>query len=42
LNGLVPEYVELLDLDGVTILASAARVGATRLIDNVILEGELT
>jgi pantoate--beta-alanine ligase len=42
LNGLTPEYVELLDLDGVTILASAARVGATRLIDNVILEGELT
>jgi pantoate--beta-alanine ligase len=42
LNGLTPEYVELLDLDGVTILASAARVGDTRLIDNVILEGELT
>lgn len=42
LNGLTPDYVEVLDLDGVTILASAARVGATRLIDNVILEGELT
>jgi pantoate--beta-alanine ligase len=42
LNGLTPEYVELLDLDGVAILASAARVGTTRLIDNVILEGELT
>jgi pantoate--beta-alanine ligase len=42
LNGLAPDYVELIDLDGVTILASAARVGATRLIDNVILEGELT
>ena len=42
LNGLDPDYVELLDLDGVTILASAARVGANRLIDNVILEGELT
>jgi pantoate--beta-alanine ligase len=42
LNGLTPDYVELLDLDGVTILASAARVGTTRLIDNVILEGELT
>jgi pantoate--beta-alanine ligase len=42
LNGLTPDYVELLDLDGVTILASAAHVGATRLIDNVILEGELT
>jgi len=42
LNGLSADYVELLDLDGVTILASAARVGAARLIDNVILEGELT
>jgi pantoate--beta-alanine ligase len=42
LNGLTPDYVEVLDLDGVTILASAARVGETRLIDNVILEGELT
>ena len=38
LNGLEPDYVELLDLDGVTLLAAAARVGATRLIDNVILE----
>lgn len=38
LNGLEPDYVELLDLDGVTILAAAARVGSTRLIDNVILE----
>ena len=42
LNGLVPDYVEVLDLGGVTILASAARVGATRLIDNVILKGELS
>jgi pantoate--beta-alanine ligase len=42
LNGLTADYVELIDLDGVTILASAARVGSTRLIDNVILEGELT
>jgi pantoate--beta-alanine ligase len=42
LNGLTPDYVELLDLDGVAILASATRVGTTRLIDNVILEGELT
>jgi pantoate--beta-alanine ligase len=41
LNGLVPEYVELLDLDGVTLLTAAARVGSTRLIDNVVLEGEL-
>jgi pantoate--beta-alanine ligase len=42
LNGLTPDYVEVLDLDGATVLASAARVGAVRLIDNVILEGELT
>jgi pantoate--beta-alanine ligase len=41
LNGLEPEYVELLDLDGVMLLAGAARVGSTRLIDNVVLEGEL-
>jgi pantoate--beta-alanine ligase len=38
LNGLEPDYVELLDLDGVTLLAAAARVGSTRLIDNVVLE----
>ena len=38
LNGLEPDYVELLDLDGTTVLAAAARVGSTRLIDNVILE----
>jgi len=38
LNGLEPEYVEVLDLDGVRLLAAAARVGTTRLIDNVILE----
>jgi pantoate--beta-alanine ligase len=38
LNGLEPDYVELLDLDGVTVLAAAARVGSTRLIDNIILE----
>jgi pantoate--beta-alanine ligase len=41
LNGLEPEYIELLELDGVTLLAAAARVGPTRLIDNVVLEGEL-
>jgi pantoate--beta-alanine ligase len=41
LNGLVPEYVEVLDLDGVMLLAAAAQVGSTRLIDNVVLEGEL-
>jgi pantoate--beta-alanine ligase len=38
LNGLEPDYVELLDLDDVTVLAAAARVGSTRLIDNITLE----
>jgi pantoate--beta-alanine ligase len=38
LNGLVPEYVEVLDLGDVMVLAAAARIGTTRLIDNVILE----
>jgi pantoate--beta-alanine ligase len=42
LNGLTPDYVEILDLDGATVLAAAVRVGTTRLIDNVLLEGELT
>ena len=41
MNGLEPDYVEVLDLDGATVLAAAARVGSTRLIDNVVLEGEL-
>jgi pantoate--beta-alanine ligase len=41
MNGLEPDYVEVLDVDGVTVLAAAARVGSTRLIDNVVLEGEL-
>ena len=36
--GVEPEYVALADLDGVT-LAVAARIGSTRLIDNVLLEG---
>jgi pantoate--beta-alanine ligase len=38
--GIEPEYLEVADLDGPT-LALAARVGATRLIDNVRLEGDL-
>jgi pantoate--beta-alanine ligase len=38
--GIEPEYVELADLDGST-LAIAARVGPARLIDNVLLEGEM-
>jgi pantoate--beta-alanine ligase len=42
LNGLEPEYVEVLDLGDAKVLAAAVRVGTTRLIDNVLLEGELT
>jgi pantoate--beta-alanine ligase len=41
LNGLEPEYVEVLDLGDAKVLAAAIRVGSTRLIDNVLLEGEL-
>ena len=41
LNGLEPEYVDLLDLDDAKLLAAAIRVGSTRLIDNVLLEGEI-
>jgi pantoate--beta-alanine ligase len=42
LNGLEPDYLEVLDLGGAKVLAAAVRVGSTRLIDNVLLEGELT
>ncbi|HEU5215848.1 MAG TPA: pantoate--beta-alanine ligase [Gaiellaceae bacterium] len=41
LNGLEPDYVEVLDLGDAKVLAAAIRVGSTRLIDNVLLEGEL-
>jgi pantoate--beta-alanine ligase len=41
LNGLDPEYVELLRIGDATLLTAAARVGTTRLIDNIVLEGEL-
>jgi pantoate--beta-alanine ligase len=41
LNGLEPEYVEVLELGETKVLAAAVRVGSTRLIDNVLLEGEL-
>jgi pantoate--beta-alanine ligase len=41
LNGLEPEYVELLQVGDATLLTAAARVGATRLIDNVVVEGAL-
>jgi pantoate--beta-alanine ligase len=42
LNVLDPDYVEVLDLGDAKVLAAAVRVGSTRLIDNVLLEGELT
>jgi pantoate--beta-alanine ligase len=38
LNGLEPEYIELLHVGEATLLTAAVRVGSTRLIDNVILE----
>jgi len=41
LNGLDPDYIELVDLGDATVLAAAVRVGSTRLIDNVIVEGDL-
>ena len=41
LNGLQPDYVEVLDLGDARVLAAAVRVGRTRLIDNVLLEGDL-
>jgi pantoate--beta-alanine ligase len=40
LNGLEPEYVELLRIDDATLLTAAAHVGSTRLIDNVVVEGD--
>ena len=40
LEGLEVDYVEVAELDGQRVLAAAVRVGGTRLIDNVILEGE--
>ncbi len=41
-NGVAPDYVELVDIDGVTVLAAALRIGKTRLIDNVLLKGDLS
>ncbi len=40
LGDLDVDYVEVAELDGQRVLAAAVRVGGTRLIDNVILEGE--
>ena len=36
--GLDVDYVDLVQLDGRTVLAAAVRVGSTRLIDNVVLD----
>jgi pantoate--beta-alanine ligase len=41
MNGLHPDYVELLDVGDAVVLAAAARVGSTRLLDNVVVEGAL-
>jgi len=38
---LEPDYVEVAPLNGRVYLLAAARVGRTRLIDNVVLEGDL-
>jgi len=40
-NGLVVDYVEVADFDP-PVLAGAVRVGSTRFIDNVVLEGDPT
>ena len=34
------DYVEVAELNGQKVLAAAVRIGKTRLIDNVVLEGE--
>jgi pantoate--beta-alanine ligase len=39
--GLAADYVEVARLNGRVYLLAAARVGSTRLIDNVVLEGDL-
>ena len=42
MDGLEIDYiVETVDIDNQLLLEGAARVGRTRLIDNVILEGDL-
>ena len=40
LHGLDVDYVDVAEMNGQKVLAAAVRVGNTRLIDNVILEGE--
>jgi pantoate--beta-alanine ligase len=39
LRDLDVDYVEIADLDGQRVLAAAVRIGKTRLIDNVVLQG---
>jgi pantoate--beta-alanine ligase len=41
LNGLSTDYVEILETPDAKLLVAAARIGSTRLLDNVLLEGEL-
>jgi pantothenate synthetase len=41
LNGLDPDYVEIVELADAQLLTAAVRVGPIRLIDNVLLKGEL-
>jgi pantoate--beta-alanine ligase len=41
-NGVQPDYVELVEVGNATLLAAAINVGATRLIDNVLLKGDLS
>ena len=42
LHSLDVDYLEVAELNGQKVLAAAVRIGKTRLIDNVILEGETT
>jgi pantoate--beta-alanine ligase len=42
LDPLDPDYVEVVDLGDAKVLAAAVRIGGTRLIDNVLLEGEIS
>ena len=41
-NGVQPDYVELIEVGSATLLAAALRIGKTRLIDNVLLKGDLS
>jgi pantoate--beta-alanine ligase len=41
-NGVQPDYVELVEVGNATLLTAALKVGNTRLIDNVLLKGDLS